>query len=144
MLRACFLVPLMMAMLNCFACSPPTPPSPGSPWPRVASAGDLYVEGALILDGVPEEISPQMTSRGILRVRVTRWLHGKGPDQLEVSGFHMYVASGAACPPGGADVVVGKRNLMVLNSPLVAATGNAFDKREVPGGRVDQVAWVLE
>jgi hypothetical protein len=144
MLRSCFLIPLAMATLNCAACSLPPPPIAGAPWPRVASAGDLYVEGALVLDGVPEEISPQMTSRNILRVRVTRWLHGNGPDQLEVTGFRMYVSSGAACPPSGADVVVGKRNLMVLNSPLVGATGKAFDKREVPAGRVDQVAWALE
>ena len=63
---------------------------------------------------------------------------------MEVTGFRLYVADVASCPPGGSDVVARKKNLLVLNSPMTGGKGKAFDKREVPAGRVVQVAWVLE
>lgn len=126
-----------------FACKP-LPPGVNVPILKKASLIELHDYASHVLKGIPEEVSPELTNKGIVRVRVVEWTKGTGPFELMVEGFHNG-GPPPICPGDRPNVAVfGKRHWIVLDGPPNGDRARLIVGPSIPAGIVSRVIFPAE
>jgi hypothetical protein len=111
----------------------PLPPGVG---PKRPSVQQLMDYSPAVMKGTVEEIDPNHTKDGALRIREIEWVKGNGPRELIVYGFPNLRGIPTSCGSGPNGVKFGDRYLFLLELPPRNGAAALLQPRDTEFGTI--------